>query len=100
MPPPPLLLLDPSIQKIRKKSFKEVENWILIYYSGGGIGGGGFDFRETEGKKIFETDHLAYAQTNANEVIMDVQKGSGTKDNYGPLSSVNPPISVAAPKPL
>ena len=26
---------------------------------------------------------------------MDVQKGSDAKDTYGPLSSVNPPISVA-----
>ena len=31
---------------------------------------------------------------------MDVQKGSGTKDNYGPLSSANPPILVVASKPL
>ena len=31
---------------------------------------------------------------------MDVQKGSSAKDTSGPLSSVNSPISVAAPKPL
>ena len=31
---------------------------------------------------------------------MDVQKGSGAKDTYGPLSSANPLISGAAPKPL
>ena len=31
---------------------------------------------------------------------MDVQDGSGDKDTSGTLSSANPPISVAAPKPL
>ena len=31
---------------------------------------------------------------------MDVQKGLGTKDTYSPLSSVNPPISLAVPKAL
>ena len=51
-------------------------------------------------KKVFETDHLAAAPTDADEVNMDVQKGYGAKDTYGPLSSATPPISAAAPKPL
>ena len=45
-------------------------------------------------------DHFAAAPANDDEVKMDVQKGSGFKDTSGPLSSVNPTISVAAPKPL
>ena len=57
-------------------------------------------FRETEGTKLFDTDHLAAAPTDADEMKMDAQKGYGVKDTYGPFSSVNPPISVAAPKPL
>ena len=54
--------------------------------------------REPEGKKIFDTDFLVAAPTNANEVKMDVSKGSGSKDTSGTLSSDNPPILVAAPK--
>ena len=57
-------------------------------------------FRESEGKKVFETDHLAAAPDDADEVKMNVQRGSGTTDNSGPLSSDNPPFSVAVPKPL
>ena len=57
-------------------------------------------FKEPEGKKVFETDHLSAAPKNADEVKMDVQKGSGDKDTSGTLSNENPPISVAAPKPL
>ena len=52
-----------------------------------------------KGQKVFYTDHLAYAPTNYDEVKMDVQKGCGEKDTSGPLSSLNPPISVAASKP-
>ena len=55
-------------------------------------------FREPEGKKMFETDNLAADPTDADEVNMDIQKGYGTKYTSGTLSSVNPPISVAAPK--
>ena len=57
-------------------------------------------FREPEGTKVVETDRLAAALTNDDEVKMDFQKGSGAKDNSGPLSIVNPPSSVAALKPL
>ena len=57
-------------------------------------------FREPEGTKVVETDCLAAAPTNADEVKMDVQKGSGAKDTSGPLSIVNPPSSVAARKQL
>ena len=53
-----------------------------------------------EGTNLVETDHLADAPTDADEVKMDIQKGSGAKDTSGSLSSANPPISVAAPKPL
>ena len=56
-------------------------------------------FREPEGKKLFETDRLAAASANADEVNMDTQKGSGTKDTSVPLSSDNPLISVSEPKP-
>ena len=55
-------------------------------------------FREPEGKKVFETDRLAAAPTDAYEGNMDVPKGYGAKDTYWPFSSANPPISVAAPK--
>ena len=57
-------------------------------------------FREPEGKKLFETDSLAAATTDADDVKMDVQKGSDAKDTSGTLSSANPTISVEAPKPL
>ena len=56
-------------------------------------------FRYPERGKVVETDHLAVAPTNADEVKIDFQNGSGTKDTYGPLSGLNTPISVAAPKP-
>ena len=49
-------------------------------------------FREPEGTTLFETDRLADAPTDADEVKMYLQKGSGTKDTSRPLSSVNPPI--------
>ena len=55
-------------------------------------------FRELEGKKVFETDHLAADLKNADEAKIDVQKGSDAKDTSGPLSSANLPISVVAPK--
>ena len=57
-------------------------------------------FREPEGAKLFETDRLAASKTDADEVKMDVQNVYGAKDTSGPLSSTNPNISVAAPKPL
>ena len=57
-------------------------------------------FREPKGTKVFDTDRFAAAPTDADEVRMDVQKDSDAKDTSGPLSSVNPPISVTAPKPL
>ena len=57
-------------------------------------------FRELEGKKVFDTDRLASALDNTDEVKMDVQKGYSNKDTSGPLSSKNTPISVASPKSL
>ena len=45
-------------------------------------------------------DCLASNINDADEVNIDTQKYSGAKDTYGTLSSENPPISVAAPKPL
>ena len=57
-------------------------------------------FREPEGGQIFDMDRLVAVQTDYDEVKTNIQKGYGAKDTYGPLSSVNPPISVAAPKPL
>ena len=57
-------------------------------------------FREPEEKKLFETDRLAADPTDADDVNMDVSKGSGAKDNSGPLSSANPLASAAAPNPL
>ena len=57
-------------------------------------------FRESERTKVFETDRLAAAPTNADELSMDVQKGSGIKYTYGNFSIANPYISVASPKPL
>ena len=62
---------------------------LVVYCSGNQRGGG-----------VIETDFLAVAPTDADEVNMDAQKCYGVKYTYGPLSSVNPPISVAAPKPL
>ena len=53
---------------------------------------------ETEGEKIVETDCLAAAPTDADEVKMYAQKDSGAKDNSGPLYSVNSLISVASQK--
>ena len=57
-------------------------------------------FREPEGEKLVEVDHLASDLTNDYEVKMDVQKVSGAEDTSGPLSSANLPISVTSPKPL
>ena len=45
-------------------------------------------------------DSFAAAPINPDEVKIDVPKGSSAKDTYGPFSSANHPISVAAPKPL
>ena len=56
-------------------------------------------FREPGGKQLFEKDCLAATPINAEEVNMDAQKCYGDKDT-GPFSSVNPSISVAAPKSL
>ena len=57
-------------------------------------------FREPEETKVVETDRLEASLTNADEVNMDVQNVSGTKDTCGHLFSANPPISVPAPKTL
>ena len=46
---------------------------------------------------LINKDRLSDPTTDADEVNMDIQKGYGTKDTSGTLSSVNPPISVAAP---
>ena len=56
--------------------------------------------RDPEEKQVFDMDILADATTDDDEVKMDVQKSYGAKDTSGPLSSANPPISVAAPNPL
>ena len=45
-------------------------------------------------------DCLSAAPTDADEVKMDVKKVYGAKDTSGPLSSANPPNSVATPKSL
>ena len=57
-------------------------------------------FRKPEGTRLFDTDCLADAPTDADKVNMDVQKDYGTKNTSGTLSSMNPPILAAAPKPL
>ena len=57
-------------------------------------------FREPEDNKLFETDRLAAAPTDAYKIKMDVQKGYGAKDTDLTLSITNPPSSVAAPNPL
>ena len=57
-------------------------------------------FRELESKRVVETDHLGASTTNVDEVKIDERKGYGTKDTSGTLTSENPPISGAAPKPL
>ena len=57
-------------------------------------------FREQEGKILSETDRLADAPNNADEVNMDVKKCYGSRDTSGTLSGVNPPVSVVATKPL
>ena len=59
-----------------------------------------FVFREPEETRLFEMYNLEDASNDADEVNMYVQKCSGAKDTSGPLSSANPPKSVAAPKPL
>ena len=56
--------------------------------------------REPLGKYLFETDCLATALINNDELNMDVQKGCDAKYTSGTLSSANPPILVASPKPL
>ena len=45
-------------------------------------------------------DRLADALTDDDEVKMDLQKGYDANDTSGHFSSVNPPISFTAPKPL
>ena len=50
--------------------------------------------------KVVDTHFLEEATTNSYEVNMVVQNGCVTKDTSVILSSVNPPISVAAPKSL
>ena len=55
-------------------------------------------FREHEGTKVVETDILEAALTNYDELKINVQKCSGSKDASKTLSSENHPIAVAAPK--
>ena len=57
-------------------------------------------FREPEGTTVFEMDNLAATSTNDDEENINIQVGYGSKYTSGPLSSVIPPISVEAPKPL
>ena len=40
-------------------------------------------FREIEGKKVFETDNLSAAHTNADEVKVGIQKCYGDKETSG-----------------
>ena len=56
-------------------------------------------FREPEGTKVFGTNHFISALDDADEVKMDVQKGSISKYTSGALSSASLPISVASSKP-
>ena len=91
-PPYTLLGLGPIIQRQIKLYLKRLQQeqkqcWWLC---GQGI------IRET----VFETDHLAAAATNADELNIYVQNVSGTKDTYETLSSANNYISAAAPKPI
>ena len=77
------------------QSFKEAENGyeyiaagvalVLVALCSGNKKGGG----------VFETDCLAADPTDADEVNMYFQKGYSIKYTSGPLSSLNPPISVA-----
>ena len=69
---PPLLVLDPSIQKVRKQAFKKAEKLIWRDCSGSSSSVGGFVFREPEEKKLVETGRLSDATTDADEVNMDV----------------------------
>ena len=57
-------------------------------------------FKVPEGGKVVETGSLSYASTDVDEVNINVQKVYGVKDIYGTLSSANPPIPIAAQKPL
>ena len=57
-------------------------------------------FREQERTKLVDTDNLAAAPTNADEVKINVRKCSGSKDSYGDFTSMNTPISGASPKPF
>ena len=50
------------------------------------------------GGGLFDTYGFVAALNDADEVNMDVQKGSDDKDTSRPLPSENPPISIAAPK--
>ena len=61
---------------------------------------GEFVFSEPEETKVFEMDNLVAAPTNADELNMGIQRDSDAKDTSVPLSSANPPILSAAPKPL
>ena len=47
---------------------------------------------------MFDTDRLSAALDDVDEVKIDFQKVSGTKDTYRTLSSANNFISVAATK--
>ena len=49
---------------------------------------------------FFDTDHLASSQKKSDGLKTDFPKVYGSKDTSRPLSSVNLPISVAAPNPI
>ena len=49
-------------------------------------------FMELGGKKIVERDNLSAALTDANKVKIDLQKGSGAKDNSGHFPVPNLPF--------
>ena len=55
---------------------------------------------EPEGLKVVDKDHLLSPPTDADYMNMNVQKGSGAKDNSRTLSNANTPTSVPEPKPL
>ena len=46
-------------------------------------------FREPEEEKVFDTDSLSAAPSNADELNIYVLKCSDAKDTSGPLSSAN-----------
>ena len=90
--PPLLLVLESSIQRGKKLDMKRLQQeqqqcwWLCV--------------QVTRREKIFETDNLVADTTDADDLNMDIQRGSGAKDTSWPLFSANPPISVSAPKPI